>query len=320
MDPAEAAVGPAELVQMARVARHYYVENQSKVDIAARLGISRFKVARLIEAARHHGVVRIEIGISGDIDVELSDALQSAYGLAHVVVVDTAEDDDVALRMALGRAAANLLGELVSDRDVLGLAWSRAVSAMADSITAIASVPVVQLTGALPGRNLDDSSTDLVRKVARVGGGRGHLFYAPLIVSDAETARALRAQPEVRDAFALHPRLSLAVVGLGRWGSGQSTVFDALRPSERRAAARAGVRAELCGILLGEDGQLVESEISDRMVTIAAERLRAVPEVVGIAYGRAKAPAVIAAIRGELVNGLVTHTALAQELLHRQQC
>lgn len=317
MDRTDVAAGPIELVQMATVARHYYVENRSKVEIAATLGISRFKVARLIEAARERGIIRFEISCSGDIDVELSDALQTAYGLAHAIVVDTPEDDDAVLRPALGAAAADLLAELVTERDVLGLAWSRAVSAMADALTSMRPAVVVQLTGALPRDDLDESTTDLVRKVARIGGGRGHLFYAPLIVADADTARTLRAQPEVRDAFAMFPRLTIAVVGLGGWAAGTSTVFDALRPAERRAAARIGVRAELCGILLDDDGGLVESDISERMVTISPHQLRAVPEVIGIAYGRAKAPSVLAAVRGGLVNGLVVHSALARELLDR---
>ena len=37
---------------MARVARHYYLDDRSKSDIADDLGISRFRVARMLEAAR----------------------------------------------------------------------------------------------------------------------------------------------------------------------------------------------------------------------------------------------------------------------------
>ena len=37
--------------------------------------------------------------------------------------------------------------------------------------------------------------------------------------------------------------------------------------------------------------------------------------VISVAYGEEKAPAVAAAIRGGLVSGLITHTALAHALL-----
>ena len=42
-------------------ARRFYLEDRSKVEIAEELGISRFKVARLLEQARETGVVTITL-------------------------------------------------------------------------------------------------------------------------------------------------------------------------------------------------------------------------------------------------------------------
>ena len=42
----------SEVVLAARVARQFYLEGVSKVDIADRMGISGFRVARLLDAAR----------------------------------------------------------------------------------------------------------------------------------------------------------------------------------------------------------------------------------------------------------------------------
>ena len=47
---------PSEVVLAARVAQQFYVEGVSKVDIADRLGISRFRVARLLDSAREAGM------------------------------------------------------------------------------------------------------------------------------------------------------------------------------------------------------------------------------------------------------------------------
>src|SRR5436305_7518347 len=72
---------PSEVVLAARVARQFYLDGVSKVDIADRLGISRFRVARLLDSARDAGMVRIEIGLSGGIlDAGLSAELCSAFG------------------------------------------------------------------------------------------------------------------------------------------------------------------------------------------------------------------------------------------------
>ena len=139
MDPRAFDGGPALLVLTASVARRYYVDGRSKVDIADEFQLSRFKVARLIESARTSGLVRIEIGYAGSIDVDLSGRLQEALGLRHALVVDSPEGHPETLRQQLGKAAADLLGEIVTAEDVLGLAWARAVSAMTASLTRLAA-------------------------------------------------------------------------------------------------------------------------------------------------------------------------------------
>ena len=44
---------------------------------------------------------------------------------------------------------------------------------------------------------------ELVRQVARAGGGAPHVFYAPIVVDNPAMARSLRRQPEVARALKL---------------------------------------------------------------------------------------------------------------------
>lgn len=308
-------VGPAELVLMSSVARRHYLDGRSKTEIADEFGISRFKVARLLENGLAQGLVRIEIGWPGLIDVGLSDRLQERFGLMHAIVVDSQDDHPAAMRATLGGAAADLLQEIVTTTDVLGLAWARSVSAMTGCLTRLPATPVVQLTGALSRPDIDDSSMELVRGVAQLSGGPAYLYYAPLVVADAATARALRGQPEVARAFAQFGSVTKAVAGLGGWAPGQSTVFDATEGPERDDLARQGVVADISGILLTIDGSTLHAPINDRMVGIDAMQMSAIPEVIVICYGPEKATAVLAGIRSGLVKGLVTHSALARTLL-----
>ena len=105
---------PAQLILIASVARRYYLEGKSKIEIAEELGLSRFKVARLLETARDSGLVHIEIADPDMIDVDLSARLQDAYDLHHAVVVDTPDENPTTLRERLGNAAAELLSEIVT--------------------------------------------------------------------------------------------------------------------------------------------------------------------------------------------------------------
>jgi DNA-binding transcriptional regulator LsrR (DeoR family) len=309
------SAGPAQLVLLAAVGRRYFLDGRSKVEIAEEFGFSRFKVARLIDAARESGIVHIEIRHVDGIDVALSARLQETFQLQHSVVVDTPNDDPASLRQHLGRAAASLLTEVVTAQDVLGLAWARSVSAMASAVPQLPRVPVVQLTGALSFQLGDVSSIDLVRDVARASGGPAYVFYAPFTVRDAATARALRQQPEVAQAFAQLPRVTKAVAGIGFWGPGESTLYDTAEERDRQALRRLGVCADISGVFLSADGEPVKADLTERMIGIDAEQMRAIPEVIVIAFGMAKVPAMRAALRSGLVDGVVTHTALARALL-----
>src|SRR5262252_10282983 len=93
---------PSEVVLAARVARQFYLEGVSKVDIADQLGISRFRVARLLDAAREAGMVRIEIGLpGGSLDTGLSAELCSAFGLEQAFVFNIPDDEQALLRRHL---------------------------------------------------------------------------------------------------------------------------------------------------------------------------------------------------------------------------
>jgi DNA-binding transcriptional regulator LsrR (DeoR family) len=312
---AQQHTGPAQVVLTASIARRYYLDGRSKIEIADEFGLSRFKVARLLDAARESGLVRIEIRHQGEIDVDLSAQLRDRFRLQHSVVVDTPDDDAESLRGHLGRAAAQLLAEIVTPQDVLGLAWARAVSAMAQALPPLPGTPVVQLTGALSLPDGPDTSVDVVRDVASASGGAAHVFYAPFAVPDAATARALRGQPEVARAFAQLPLVTKAVAGVGMWEPGQSTLYDALSEDDRSELHRLGVCADVSGVFLSADGEAIRTELSERMIGITAEQMRAIPEVIVIPYGEGKSPAVRAALRSGLVGGIVTHTALAHAVL-----
>lgn len=306
--------GPAQLVLTASVARRYYLDGRSKIEIAEEFGLSRFKIARLLDDARSTGMVRIEIGHPGVVDVELSARLMHALGLLHCVVTATTEDHPETLRELLGESAADLLSEIVTPDDVLGLSWARSVSAMATALDGLTPVPVVQLTGAL-ARDDGDSSIELVREVARVAGGPAYYFYAPMAVSDATTARALRGQPEVARAFSMIGSVTVALAGVGAWEPAQSTLYDATSEAERAELAAQGVCADVSGVLIDAGGAQVPAALTERMIGITYDQMRAIPEVIGIVYGLSKVHAVLAAVRGGLVNSLVTHSALARALI-----
>lgn len=302
------------------MARRFYLEGKSKIQIADEFGVSRFKVARVLETALERDLVRIEIRVPAELDAERSDALRARYGLRHAVVVesptDSADaDDDAADPENLGEVAADLLGELVADGDVLGLAWGRSTIHMATALRQLPPCTVVQLTGVYDAGTADRGSVEAVRRAAEVAGGEAHPIYAPMLLPDSATAAALRSQTGIARAFDYFDKVTVAAVSIGSWEPGVSTVHDMLSDRERDHYSSLGVAAEMSAHLFDAEGRRIGRDLGERCITVEADRLRRVPEVVAIAGGLRKAAAIDAVLRSGLVTSLVTDTAAADHLL-----
>lgn len=310
-------MGPAELVQAAAMARRFYLEGKSKIQIAEEFGVSRFKVARVLETALERDLVRIEIRVPAELDAERSDALRARYGLRHAVVVESPaeEQDDAPDPENLGEVAADLLGELVNEGDVLGLAWGRSTIHMAAALDRLPPCTVVQLTGVYDAGTAERGSVEAVRRAAQVSGGEAHPIYAPMLLPDPATAAALRHQTGIARAFDYFDKVTVAAVSIGSWEPGISTVHDMLSDEERAHYASLGVAAEMSAHLFDTEGRRVGRDLGERCITVEADRLRRIPEVVAIAGGQRKAAAIGAVLRSGLVTSLVTDTAAADYLL-----
>lgn len=310
-------MGPAELVQAAAMARRFYLEGKSKIQIAEEFGVSRFKVARVLETALERDLVRIEIRVPAELDAERSDALRARYGLRHAVVVESpAEAEESSPDPEnLGEVAADLLGELVNEGDVLGLAWGRSTIHMAAALDRLPPCTVVQLTGVYDAGTAERGSVEAVRRAAQVSGGDAHPIYAPMLLPDAATAAALRNQTGIARAFEYFDKVTVACVSIGSWEPGISTVHDMLSDEERAHYASLGVAAEMSAHLFDAEGRRVGRDLGERCITVEADRLRRIPEVVAIAGGQRKAAAIDAVLRSGLVTSLVTDTSAADYLM-----
>ncbi|CAM5388620.1 sugar-binding transcriptional regulator [Streptomyces pilosus] len=325
-EPAEAVALPAPIDTLltAAVARRFYLENRSKVEIAEEFGISRFKVARLLDAAVAHDIVRIDITVPAEIDVPLGRALAERYGLRHGVVVDLARSEGTASSPAdrgrngrwLGTAAARLLSDIAGEGDVIGLDGSDAADALSEAVTRLPLCDVVQLTG-VHGRDLaHDTAIAAVRRTAEAGGGRAFPLHTPFLLPDAATAAVLRSQPataETLDRFAL---VTKAVVGISAWDAPHSPVHGALPEEEREALRAAGARAGVAGLVLDAAGRVLPTTLDARTIAVGAGRLRDVPERIGVTdAAQGGTGAVRAALRSGLLTAVVTDATTARRLL-----
>lgn len=307
-------MGPHELVLAINAARKYFVEDRTKVQIAADLGISRYKVARLLDSARAEGIVRIEISTPTLVNPGLSERLRRKLGLARCLVVDLPGTGDIdSARHAIGAAAAGLLAETVTAEDTLGIAWGRSVASMASALTTLARCDVVQLTGV--AGDLTHTPVDILRRVAAISGGDAFPIFAPLIVPDPATASALRSHPGVARTIEQFSRVTTATIAVGNWSRDGSQLYASLPPTVIGKLKGAPIVGEVCGLLLDDAGRQVPTQLDNRTIAIGYDELRAIPDVIAVAAGAAKARAIYAVTRSGIATSLVTDTSAATTLL-----
>jgi DNA-binding transcriptional regulator LsrR (DeoR family) len=305
-------MGPDELLQRAVIARRYYLEGRTRIQIAEEFGISRFKVSRMLDEAVESGMVEIKIHNPGAIDVDLSTALQRRYALEHAyaVAADTASSAD---RVdAVAKAMAELLQSILREGDVLGVDCGRTLTHIAQHLAALPTCDVVQLTG-MAGA-ITANGADLVRRISEVSGGKSWPVYAPLVVPDARTAESLTHNQQIQETFGRHPKVSCAIVSVGAWSPGASQVYQSISHDETLQLQKAGVCAETCALLLDADGKRVPG-LDERRMGISEATLRSIPTVIALATGPEKIAATRAVLRSGLVSSLVTDVEVAAAVL-----
>ncbi|GGM14921.1 sugar-binding transcriptional regulator [Nakamurella endophytica] len=306
---------PVQHLTWALIARRFYLDQRTKVEIAKEFGMSRFQVARILQQCLSTGLVTIHIDAHPYLDVELSERLRAAYGLQQAVVIRPQTEDHDGLLHALGATAADLLGESVQSGDVIGVTWGRTLDAMAPALPHLPRCDVVQMTGVV---GMAANSVELVKQIAAVSGGAAYPIYAPLVVSTAAAARSLRQQPMVAAAMDHWGAVTRAAVAVGSWSPAASQFKELLTPAEQRELVRTGVVAEIGSTMIDDRGAVVASAVGDRCISMTTEQIRAIPSVVAVAGGEAKRRAIRAVLRSGMLTGLVTDGAVARWVLQHQ--
>jgi DNA-binding transcriptional regulator LsrR (DeoR family) len=293
----------------ALVARRFYLEQRTKMQIADEMGISRFRVARILDRALRDGIVRITVAVPPAVDLALSARLTAAIGVRQALVVREPAH--------LGPACAALLAERLTEDDVLGVSWGRTLHELTAVLPALPRAEVVQIVGSVPSADLNVNSLELLRRLSESTGGRVHALHAPMILDSPAVAASLRATASVASTLAAFPRLTCALVGIGAWQPGGSSLRSALPADLVATLDAAGAVADICSTVLAADGSIVGGDaVPSRCVAITTEELRAVPDVIALAGGAGKAAAIAAAVRAGLIHRLITDATVAEILIH----
>lgn len=309
-----------ELRLIAKVARMYYVQGIRQREITDRLQIHQSTVSRLLKRARESNLVRFSVTTPAGIFSDLEDQLSTAFSLKDAVVIDGSMEEEILAR-ELGSAAAYYLETTLKPGTRIGISsWSRSLFAMVDALhpgVYCSGGKVIQILGGIANTGVQqEAAMYLAQRLAASIGASAVLLQTPAVVTTAEARRILFREPSVREVVDSFRTLDVALVGIGsmepsRLLASSGNVFS---PAERDELMRLGAVGDICFRHFDADGIPIKSSLMNRVIGIEHAELRN-SRVIGVAGGKKKLEAILAALRGGWIDVMITDRRTADSLL-----
>ena len=301
------------------IARRYYIEGKSQQAIAKEFEISRPAVSLLLKQCRDEGIVEIRIKDESYFSIALAEKLRNMFSLQQVFVTPS-DTDYVTTLSRTGGKAVSVLSSMLKDGIKIGISWGTTLYQMVNQMerTEILDAHIVQLMGGLGASDPSYDGPELARALARVVNGKYYPLYAPVMVKTEELKNMLIEEPSISDTLKKASSLDIALVGLSSDIPERSALVLAgyLSSEDAREIYDQGARGHICGYHYDEEGNILDIPVNKRIVGIGVEEYKKIPVKIGVACGKEKAHAIHAAVKGGLINILITDEVAALQILN----
>ena len=303
-----------------KIAQLYYEQDMTQAQIARELGIYRTTISRLLKRGRDQGIVTIAINYDYNENLWLEQQLKQKFGLKDVVVVSgNDEDEDTQLAM-MGLHGAQLLDRLLEPGDIVGFSWGRAVSALVENLPQagqsrqLICVPIIGgPSGKLESRYHVNT---LTYSAAAKLKGESHLADFPALLDNPLIRNGIMQSQHFKTISAYWDNLDVALVGIGspaiRDGANWHAFYGGEESDDLNARQVAG---DICSRFYDIHGAMVETNMSEKTLSIEMNKLKQARYSIGIAMSEEKYSGIVGALRGKYINCLVTNSSTAELLL-----
>ncbi len=314
-----------DYVSLYRIAKAYYLENQSQLHIAREENISRPHVSRLLSKARQLGIVTIKVEMPNQMQVgKLQDQIQQLFGLEKVLLANVSNEDPgnpKKIARAIATLAAENLLDLLGDARQVGVGWGYTIyktSLMLPKGNLDESVTFIPLVGMSDESNPSLQNNVIIDRFAEKLNALSYYTSLPAFYERHSTKGRVE-----RDRYSrLRQRwekLDAAVVGLGpRFSSGEFLIRE-VSEEYKQLIADSAVVGDILASFFFEDGTVLDSHEYYEQVSLPLTRLKEIRNVICLAGGKEKVPGLIAAARNGYFKTLVTDVNTAQLIIQKVQ-
>lgn len=307
---------PDDLLRMA--ATLYYVDGLGQTDVANFVRVSQTKISRLLAVALERGIVRISVDQYDPRHPKLEQQLCAKFGLTAAAVIKTARPaTPEAARQTVGHFGAPFVASLLPHAGVVALGGGRSVANVVQRLRRgdVRRLTVVQAMGSIDSNISPVDALELGRALVALWGGEFLTLSTPAFAPDKRTRDSFLGSEQIRSVWQRLRKADAALVGVGPVE--QSVYLDrgVLDANDLAHLRSCGAVGEICGRFFNAQGRECNSRWRSRAISVELEYLRKIPQVIGVAAGSDRAPAVAAALRGGLLKSLLIDESGAQALL-----
>lgn len=312
---------------MVRAAWLYYVGGFNQEATAARLGLTRARVNKMLAEARESGLVSISIDHQNAGTLPTENALAERYGLDFCISTPAFgfnEEDHTAAEIrqqvsfrAVGVAAAIYLKSVLADNEtaIIGTGWGRTIEQMTLQLAGVKAPQArfISIMGSLTA-NSAYNPFEVVHMLARRTGAQGFFLPVPFIADSVEDRKVLVSQRSVARAMEMARSASVCMISAGELTEDSLLRRQNMLSREDVESLRAaGAIGDTNGIFFDSEGRKVDHEMSRRTIALGFEDLAKIHVVLLIA-GQGKAAAANALLKSGVVNGLIIDGDAARTL------
>jgi len=301
----------------------YYNEDLTQSEIAARLGITRQMVSRLILKAKQDGIVQILIKAPTLSTTDLEVKLEKKFNLLEAILVPGDYVSEESLKEQLGRATAEHLQKILRPGLKIGMGWGTTLRSMAEyfnrsNTKTVEGVEVIQVMGGMNNVAYNILAQDIVRLTATSLGGREIYLHAPCIVENQEIRDTFIREGAIREVIERYWGLDVVFIGLGLVHENTMVANSGnIDKSEFRNFQQLGAVGEICLRPFDSNGGFLAVPIVNRVISIDVDQLRRVDSVAVVGGGKDKHEAMWGVLQSGLIKVVITDENTARYVLEK---
>jgi len=308
-----------------KIATLYYLADMSQDEIAKTFHISRFKVSRILKKCRTLRIIEFHINDDPDYYANLGQQIKDLLNIDQVMIVPSGTTLQESKENVAKTAAKYLEGQM-KDGLKIGLSWGSTIQLTLryfHTHTPLPKALFVQLSGNLCSNAiLEEGYMDgniFVQKFAAKAQAGWSVFQVPYVVQNTALKELLYQEPQILKHISLFSQLDMALIAIGSSDPERSVSYLSgyLTLEKTKKLVDDGMGADICGTRLTSNGQIRETILTNRVITIDLMELHKLSEVCAVGAGSEKALSFIAGCKGGFIKKVIMDEVCAVSIISR---